>query len=64
MVSIRVAGCVCPPPEPVTVSGYVPGVAVPDTAIVRVEENVGVPLVGLNDAVTPEGWPEMLSATG
>jgi hypothetical protein len=55
MVNIRVAGCVCPPPDPVTVKEYVPGLAVPNTAIVRAEENVGVPLVGLSEGVTPAG---------
>lgn len=63
MVSIIVDECVCPPPEPVTVSGYVPAVAVFDTATVSVDVYVGVPLVGFSDAVTPAGWPETVSVT-
>ena len=55
MVSIITAECICPPPEPVTVNEYVPGLAVPDTTIVSVEPNVGVPVVGFMDAVRPAG---------
>jgi hypothetical protein len=54
-VSMIVDECVCPPPEPVTLNEYVPEDAVSDTTIVSVDVNVGVPVVGFSDAVTPAG---------
>jgi hypothetical protein len=64
MVSRMDVECDCPPPEPSIVSGYVPELALLETEIVKVDEYVGVPLVGFRDAVTPDGWPETVSETG
>jgi hypothetical protein len=55
MVSRMDVECDCPPPEPSIVSVYVPELALLETEIVKVDEYVGVPLVGFRDAVTPDG---------
>ena len=59
-VSVTVVLCCTPPPLPVTVMGYVPGVVLDDTVIVIVE--VPVPgagmVLGLNPTVTPDGMPD------
>jgi len=50
---------------PVIVTVTVPSVAAPLAVKVKVEEQVGLQLVGLKaDAVTPVGKPEMLKVTG
>ena len=53
-----------PPPVPVTVIGYVPVKAESDVLKVKVVEKLGEPEVGENEAVTPEGNPEILCDTG
>jgi hypothetical protein len=50
-------------PVPVTVTVYVPGVVLPPTFTVIVEELPAVMVVGLNAIVTPAGWPVALSVT-
>ncbi len=56
--------CVAPlAPVPVTVTGYVPGVVVPPTVTVIVDEAPAVSVVGLNAIVTPDGCPLALSVT-
>jgi hypothetical protein len=59
-VNVTVVDCMTPPPVPVTVMGYTPGVAVVATIIVMVEEplpGAGIE-VGLKLTVTPAGCPE------
>ena len=56
IVTLTVVGCVPYAPVPVTVSGYVPGAAVPPL-IVRVELPPEVRGLGLNDPDAPLGTP-------
>ena len=59
-VSETVVVCVIPPPTPVTVMVYVPGVTLAPTAMVITELPVPGAGIGftLNVTVTPLGWPE------
>jgi hypothetical protein len=56
-VSETVVVSVMEPEAPVTVMGYVPGVADAATVIVMVEVPAPVIEVGLKPTVTPVGWP-------
>ncbi len=55
---------VIPPPVPVTVTLYVPAVVEADVFIVSVVEQLGEHESGENEAVTPEGNPEIVYDTG
>jgi hypothetical protein len=52
-----------PAPDPVTVTVYVPSEAEGGTDIVRMLENVGLPLEGLNEKDRPLGEDEALRLT-
>jgi hypothetical protein len=64
-VNVTVVVRMRPPPEPVTVIGYVPGAVVEPTAMVMVdvpEPGAGMD-AGLKLTVTPAGWPVADKAT-
>lgn len=64
-VSVTVVVCTMVPLVPVTVMGYVPAATVPATEMDIAEVQLGLPVTveGLNETVTPEGWPEAVSTT-
>src|SRR6266513_1702872 len=61
IVNVTVVPCVALVPVPVTVTGYVPGAAVPAPSV-SVEPAPAATDAGLKDAVAPEGKPLALSA--
>jgi hypothetical protein len=65
IVRDTVAVCVIPPPVPVTVIVYSPAAVVEAAAIVIVEAPEPGEAIdaGLNETVTPAGWPEAVRAT-
>ncbi len=62
-VSVNCEAWVFPFPDPVTVMAYDPAGVDVEVLSVKVLVNAGFPDGGLNDAVTPEGRPDAVSAT-
>ena len=63
-VSVTVVVRVTPPPVPTIVKVYVPGAIRAELAIVSVEVNVGLPVLGLKEYWAPVGSPLTVSVTG